>query len=139
MLYLYRSITPRGTAPARFRFVAPGVGWENSKLLLTQICFRCSLEPHALDTDPALSWAVDIDQHDGLPLPEHKAAATDGDGLAAAEQHSGQMRMRIDGLLIAPTLQHVRFIHIPSILEAPCRRHNTRTKEKSEGESCSRR
>ena len=39
------------------------------------------------------------------------------------------MRMRVDGLLIAPTLQLLRIVHIPSILEASCARvrGNTQT------------
>jgi hypothetical protein len=53
-----------------------------------------------------------------LPLTEDKFPACDWNGLAAAEKHRGEVRVRIDGFLVAPAPQLPWVINIPAIIEA---------------------
>jgi len=76
-------------------------------------------EADELNADPPVPRAVEVDEHDGLPLAENELAADDGDRLRAAEEHGAEVTMRIYRLLRAPPLELRGVVDVPSVRAAP--------------------
>ncbi|EJK50464.1 hypothetical protein THAOC_30562 [Thalassiosira oceanica] len=79
------------------------------------------LVTHQLYPNSPNSGSVKVHHEHALPLTNDHFALYYGDGLAAAQHHPYQVRVRVDRLLRTPRLKPFRVVDVPAVLPAALR------------------